>query len=146
IGLILLFLTGVGPLLAWRKSTVNSLRHQFAWPVLALVVTVTALKALGFAIWAAGLCFGLCAWVTATVVQEYWRGANVRRRNSGTDFVTALIGLVGRNKRRYGGYIVHLGIVLIFLGFAGNAYKKDEQVALKLGQTVTLGKYTLRND
>src|SRR5207248_1026979 len=51
IGLILLFLTGVGPLLAWRKSTVNSLRHQFAWPVLALVVTVTALKALGFAIW-----------------------------------------------------------------------------------------------
>jgi cytochrome c-type biogenesis protein CcmF len=146
IGMILLFLTGIGPLLAWRKSTVESLRHQFLWPLSALVVTVGVLKAIGLDIWAAGLCFGLCAMVTTTIVQEYWRGANVRRRNSGTDFVTALIGLVGRNKRRYGGYIVHVGIVLVFLGFAGNAYKKDEQVALKRGETVTLGKYTLRND
>jgi len=104
------------------------------------------LKAIGLDIWAAGLCFGLCAMVTTTIVQEYWRGANVRQRNSGTDFITALIGLVARNKRRYGGYIVHVGIVLVFLGFAGNAYKKDEQVALKRGATVTLGKYTLRND
>src|SRR5262249_8695739 len=92
IGLILLFLTGIGPLLAWRKSTVRSLRHQFLWPATSFVVTVGVLKAIGFDIWAAGLCFGLCALVTATIVQEYWRGANVRRRNSGTDFVTALIG------------------------------------------------------
>jgi cytochrome c-type biogenesis protein CcmF len=88
----------------------------------------------------------LCAYVTGTVVQEYVRGTNVRRRNSGTDFFTALIGLVGRNKRRYGGYIVHLGVVLVCLGFAGSAYEKTEQVALKAGQEVTVGRYTLRND
>src|SRR5205085_1641747 len=97
-------------------------------------------------LWPSGLCFALCGCVTGTILEGFWRGGLVPRKNTGTDLVTALIGLVGRNKRRYGGYIVHLGIVLVFLGFAGNAYKKDEQVALKLGQTVTLGKYTLRND
>ena len=61
-------------------------------------------------------------------------------------FFTALVGLVGRNKRRYGGYIVHVGIVLIFLGFAGNAYKLDEQVLLKPGEETTIGRYTIRND
>ena len=75
--------------------------------------------ALGFRVWASGLCFALCAFVAGTIVQEFWRGANVRRQNTGTDLFTALVGLVGRNKRRYGGYIVHVGIVLIFLGFAG---------------------------
>ena len=64
------------------------------------------------------------------------------QEHTGTDFFTALIGLVGRNKRRYGGYIVHLGIVLIFLGFAGNGYKKDEQVLLKPGQEATVGRFT----
>src|SRR3954465_4847978 len=146
IGMILLFLTGVGPLLAWRKSTLSSLRDSFLWPTASGVVTLVALKALGLDIWASGLCFGLCAFVAGTITQEYVRGANVRRKNSGTDFFTALVGLVGRNKRRYGGYIVHLGIVLMFLGFAGNGYKIDEQVALKKGAEVKVGKYTVRND
>jgi len=84
--------------------------------------------------------------VTGTIVQEFWRGANVRRSTTGTDFLTALIGLVGRNKRRYGGYIVHLGIVLIFLGFAGEGYKRDDQVLLKPTQEATVGSFTLRND
>jgi len=79
-------------------------------------------------------------------VQEFSWGASIRRKNTGTDFLTALIGLVGRNKRRYGGYIVHVGIVLMFIGFAGGAYKKDEQTSLKLGQQFTVGKYTIRND
>ena len=60
-------------------------------------------------------------------MQEFWRGANVRRQSTGTDFFTALVGLVGRNKRRYGGYIVHLGVVLFFLGFAGEGFKQDKQ-------------------
>ena len=74
------------------------------------------------------------------------RGANVRQRTTGTDFLTAIIGLVGRNKRRYGGYIVHLGIVLIFLGFAGNGFKRDTQVSLKPGEQTTIGSFTVRND
>ena len=146
IGLILLFLTGVGPMLAWRKATLANLRDQFLWPTTAALVTAGALAALGVRVWSSGACFALCAFVTGTVVQEFWRGGNVRRKNTGTDILTAMIGLVGRNRRRYGGYIVHMGMVLIFLGLAGNGFKKDEQVLLKLGQEMTIGKYTLRND
>jgi len=97
-------------------------------------------------VWSSGLCFALCAFVTGTVVQEFVRGGNVRRRSTGTDLLTAIIGLVGRNKRRYGGYIVHLGIVLIFLGFAGNGFKRDSQVSLKPGEQTTIGQFTVRND
>src|SRR5204863_332382 len=95
IGLVLLFLTGVGPLLAWRKSTLSNLRDQLLWPVLSLVVTGLGVTMLGVRIWSSGLCFALCGFVTGTIVQEYWRGGNVRRRNTGTDIVTAIIGLVG---------------------------------------------------
>jgi cytochrome c-type biogenesis protein CcmF len=124
IGLFMLFLTGFGPLLAWRKATLVNLRDQFVWPTLAAVVTAVALAALGVRVWASGICFALSAFVTGTIVQEFWRGANIRRSATGTDFLTALIGLVGRNKRRYGGYIVHLGIMLVFIGFAGNGFKR----------------------
>ena len=146
IGLILLFLTGVGPMLAWRKSTVSNLRDTFIWPVVTAVATAGLVLALGVRLWSSGLCFALCGFVAGTVAQEFWRGAIVRRRNTGTDVLTAMIGLVGRNKRRYGGYIVHLGIVLIFLGFAGNGAKKDELQRLKLHEQATVGAFTVRND
>jgi cytochrome c-type biogenesis protein CcmF len=146
VGIVMLFLTGVGPLLAWRKSTFSNARHQFMWPVLCGVGTGTALAVLGLRLWPSGLCFALCAFVTGTIAQEFIRGGIVRKKNTGTDILTAIIGLVGRNRRRYGGYIVHLGIVLMFLGFAGNSYKKDTQLVLKLGEQTTLGRYTLRND
>lgn len=145
VGLVLLVLTGVGPLLAWRKSTTKNLLEQFMWPTLAGVVTVGAMFALRIPIWASGLCFTLCAFVTGTLVQEFWRGAAVRRKNTGTDVLTAMIGLVGRNKRRYGGYIVHLGIVLICLGFAGNGFMKTRAFVLEVGKETTVGRYTLRN-
>jgi cytochrome c-type biogenesis protein CcmF len=146
IGLTLLFLTGVGPLLAWRKSSMRSLANQFLWPAVSCAVTLTAVTAFGIRVWVSGICFALCALVGATIVQEFVRGAQVRRRNTGTDLFTALVGLVGRNKRRYGGYIVHLGVLLIFFGFAGESFKLEEQVALKPGQEVTVGRYTLRNN
>ena len=146
IGLVLLFLTAVGPMLAWRKSNASNIRDQFLWPTFAAVAAAGLAFALGVRLWSSGLCFALCALVTGTIVQEFWRGGNVRRKNTGTDLVTAIIGLVGRNKRRYGGYIVHLGIVLIFLGFAGNGSKRDEMVRLKLGQQTTVGQFTVRND
>jgi cytochrome c-type biogenesis protein CcmF len=145
IGLILLLLTGIGPLLAWRKSTFKNLIDQFLWPAIITALTLAATTVVGIPIWASGLCFALCAFVVGTIGQEFWRGARIRRKNTGTDIFTALVGLVGRNKRRYGGYIVHVGIVLIFLGFAGNGSKKDLQVLLKPGQEATLGRYTIRN-
>src|SRR5215211_6643463 len=146
IGLALLLLTGIAPLMAWRKSTISNLRFQFMWPALTSVVTAVALYALGVRVWVSGLCFVLCAFVIATIVQEFVRGARVRQEGTGTDLFTALVGVVGRSKRRYGGYIVHLGIVLIFFGFAGEGFKMEEQVLLKPGQQGTVGPFTVRLD
>jgi cytochrome c-type biogenesis protein CcmF len=146
IGLILLLLTGVGPLLAWRKSTVANLREQFMWPVLSGLVTAVVLVALGVRVWSSGLCFALAAFVAGTLTQEMIRGANVRRGMTGTDFLTAMIGLVSRNKRRYGGYIVHAGMVLIFLGFAGEGFSRDQQLLLKPGDEATVGDYQIQFD
>lgn len=146
IGLVLLMLTGVGPLLAWRKSTVANLKEQFMWPVLAGLVTGGVLVALGVRVWSSGICFALSGFVTGTLVQEFVRGGNVRRGMTGTDLFTAMIGLVSRNKRRYGGYIVHAGIVLIFLGFAGEGFSRDKQMLLKPGEEQTVGDYTIHLD
>jgi len=146
IGLILLTLTGIGPLLAWRKSTVANLVDQLTWPMLALAATAAAVYALGVRVWSSGICFALSAMVLATIVQEFVRGAKVRRDATGTDIATALIALVGRSKRRYGGYIVHVGVVLIFLGFAGEGFKLEEQALLKPGEQVTVGHFTVRHD
>ncbi len=146
IGLILLFLTGVGPMLAWRKSTLSNLVDQFMWPTMAAVGTAALAWAVGVRLWSSGLCFALCGFVTATIVQEFWRGGKVRRKNTGTDVFTAIVGLVGRNKRRYGGYVVHLGIVLIFLGFGGNGSKLEKTVQVPRGGTIAIGDYTLRHD
>jgi cytochrome c-type biogenesis protein CcmF len=146
IGLALLLLTGIGPLLAWRKSTLTNLRDQFLWPVLGSVLTAGGLYALGMRVWASGLCFALCAFVTITIGQEFWRGARVRQQATGTDVFTALIGLVARSRRRYGGYIIHVGIVLIFLGFAGEGFKREEQVLLKPGASIAVGDFTVQHN
>ena len=146
IGLILLVLTGVGPLLAWRKSSAANLVHQFTWPVAAAIVTGAGVVALGIRVWASGICFALCGFVVVTIVQEFVRGAQVRRGATGTDMFTALVGLVARSHRRYGGYIVHVGIVLMFLGFAGQGFKREEQMLLKPGQQATIGHFTIRHD
>ncbi len=144
IGLMLLFLTGIGPLLAWRKSALSSMRYQLMWPVLMSVATGITMTALGVQFWAAGLCFSLCGLVATTIFQEFWRGSGVRQRATGTDRLTALIGLFARSRRRYAGYIVHLGIVLIFLGFGGNGFKLEEQVVLDPGQQVAIGPYVVK--
>ncbi len=146
IGLMLLVLTGIGPLLAWRKSTVSNLVYQLKWPVLAFFVTAGALYALGVRVWSSGTCFALCAMVLTTIGQEFVRGAQVRREATGTDILTALIGLVGRSKRRYGGYIVHVGIVLMFIGIAGEGFKQEEQALMKVGERLTVGHFAIRHD
>ena len=146
IGLALLVLTGIAPLLAWRKSTLSNLLQSFAWPVAALMVTGAAVYALGIRIWSSGICFALCAFVGATLLQEFIRGAQVRQGASGADLFTSLVGLVARQRRRYGGYIVHLGIVLMFLGFAGQGYKLEENMKMNPGQTGNIGEFTIRHD
>lgn len=146
LGLVLLFLTGYGPLLAWRKTTLPSLRMQFVVPTTTALVVGVAVVAMGVRIWSSGLCFALSGFVFGTIAQEFWRGARVRQGNTGTDIFTALVGLVSRNKRRYGGYMVHVGITLMFLGFAGAGFQQEETVLLKPGQSATLGAYTVTMD
>jgi cytochrome c-type biogenesis protein CcmF len=143
IGLVLLALTGVGPLLAWRKSTLGSLRRQFFWPIAAAAAVMPTVVSLGVPFWASGLCFGLCAFSAATIIQEFTRGAVVRRRATGTDLFTALVGLFARSKRRYGGYLVHVGVVLMFLGFAGGGLEEDVSTTVQPGQQITIGSYVL---
>ena len=146
IGLTLLLLSGIGPLLAWRRSNLANLRAQFFWPVLAALVTAVALVAAGVRVWSSGVCFALCAFVLGTIGQEFVRGAQVRSGATGADVFTSLVGLVARSHRRYGGYVVHLGIVLMFFGFAGEGFKQEEQVVLKPGQDVKVGHFTVRHD
>ena len=158
-GLALLFLTGVGPNIAWRKASTENLKAQFIIPTGALVATALLLGALtplrGWSQWtfrgvhmkfpltAPVFCFALCAFVTATIAQEFYRGTRVRQVHTKLDFFTSLIGLVARGKRRYGGYLVHIAIVLMFVGFAGDAYKKEGDFTVEKGQKVAVGKYTL---
>ncbi|OFW18005.1 MAG: hypothetical protein A3H97_02100 [Acidobacteria bacterium RIFCSPLOWO2_02_FULL_65_29] len=147
IGLLLLFLTAIGPLLAWRKTTLSSLRDQLIFPALAAAaMAIGYVSLVGFRVWPSLVCFSLCALTTGTIVQEFWRGTNVRRGATGSDHLTALIGLVSRNKRRYGGYIAHLGIALIMFGFAGKGFEREEQVRLTPGQQTVIGDYTVRYD
>ena len=146
IGLTLLLLTGIGPLLAWRKSTVSNLLYQFLWPTVSAVSTAVVLYAFGVRVWSSGLCFAFSAFVLATITQEFVRGAQVRRTATGTDLFTAMVGLFARSRRRYSGYIVHAGIVLMFLGFAGEGFKLEEQALLTPGQQVDVGHFTIRHD
>ena len=119
---------GIGPLLAWRKTSISNLRYQFLWPAVSAAVTAALIVALGIRVWSSGIAFAFSGFVFGTIFQEFWRGAVIRRKSTGTDLFTATIGLVGRSRRRYGGYIVHVGIVLMCLGFAGQGLKQSEQV------------------
>jgi cytochrome c-type biogenesis protein CcmF len=146
IGLSLLLLTGIGPLLAWRKTSTQSLVKQFAGPLAAGTVTVAALRALGIQSPWGLACFGLCMFTFWTIAQEFWRGVALRRRQREQSVLEALIGLVLRARRRYGGYIVHLGVVLMFLGWAGNAFKIEKKTTLRPGESYELGDYVIRHD
>lgn len=151
IGLALIFLTGVGPLIAWRKSSTDSLVKQFLAPlisgaVVGIVAFIWVRSVHGVAISVAGItCFALCGFTFWTILQEFYRGVAVRRRNRKQSVLDALIGLVTKARRRYGGYIVHLGVVLMFFGWAGNAYKIERKVTMRPGETAELGIYEVRH-
>jgi cytochrome c-type biogenesis protein CcmF len=89
------------------------------------------------------ICFGISGFVLVTIAQEFYIGTRARQKGTGQDFLTAMIGLVGRNKRRYGGYLVHVGVVLMFIGFAGQTYQQENDVTLDRNQTTKLGRYTV---
>ena len=138
LGLLLLLLTGIGPLIAWRRASVANLRRQFTVPVGAAVVIGVLFFTLGVHNLAALLSFTFGALVVTTIFQEFYAGVGARHRMYGESHVRALPRLVARNRRRYGGYIVHFGVVFIFAAFAGLAFKREFDVNLKAGESKTL--------
>jgi cytochrome c-type biogenesis protein CcmF len=135
LGLLLLLLTGIGPLIAWRRASIANLRRQFAFPIATGVVCAVVLVATGMREPTAILSYSLAAFVTGTIAQEFYKGTAARRRMYGEAAVVALSRLIGRNRRRYGGYVVHMGVVVVFAAFAGLAFKKEYDVTLKAGQS-----------
>ena len=143
VGLAILFLTGVGPLLAWRKTSTDSLKRNFGWPLLAGVVAGVLALLLGYREVFSIFCLMLCGFVFWTIVLEFYRGAKVITARTGMSLMMSAHELAMRNTRRYGGYVVHFGMVLIFIGLAGSAFNTDIQKAMNLGDSMKLGPYTL---
>jgi len=169
--MVLLLLTGVGPLIAWRKASANNLRRNFIFPGLVGLWVLLAMLAIdlgaygramsdaGRALFSADVAgifdhvkafypavtFGFGAFVIAAVLLEFYRGTRVRRHNHGESLPVATGRLVWRNKRRWGGYIVHVGVVVIFFGIAGSAaYQKEAVKLLEPGEMLTVDNYMMR--
>ena len=139
LAIVLVLLAGIGPVLAWRRVTPRALRPPAARAAGAVGVALVALLALTDAAdsTASLIMFCFVAFVLAVVGQEFWRGASARRTMTGEAWPRALARLVGRNRRRYGGYLVHVGIAVLFLGVAASsAFIEQRDVRLSPGERV----------
>jgi cytochrome c-type biogenesis protein CcmF len=145
LALVLTLLSGLGPVLAWRRATPSNLMKALTLPVAAAAVVLIALVAAGVAERPTALAmFCLAAFVLTVVGQEFWRGARARRAMSGDSVPRALFALVGRNRRRYGGYTVHAGIALLFVGIAAStAFQDVRDVHLGIGESTRVEDYRL---
>ena len=146
-GLPLLLLMGIGPLVAWRRASLRALGKTFLVPLVVAIVTGVALIGVGLgSSWPGLLTYTFSAFVAASIVLEFWRGTTARRAIAGESLPRAFGSLVARNRRRYGGYIVHASIVLLAIGIAGSsAYQTVREPAhgLRKGQSMEIAGYTL---
>lgn len=141
--LMLLLLMGVAPLLGWRHTSLAAFRKQFTIPILTAIAVGALVFALARSLYPM-IGLAICGFVVATIVQEYVRGALARRTTTGENFLVAIANLWTRNGRRYGGYIVHLGIVMIGVAVIGNEfYQQSLSVTLATGESATIGRYEL---
>ena len=157
VALLLLILTAVGPLLAWRKTSLESLKRNFLWPTIG-AIAVAIFLIITPKSW--GSAFGLKPWqdisyfyslmavalsvlVTLTVASEFYRGGRVISKHTGQGMFASMVQLTHRNTRRYGGYIVHFGVAVVIIGFAGAAFNLDKEAAMANGDQMTIGPYTL---
>ena len=138
IGLVLLALLGIGPIIAWRKATPRNLKRNFTLPVAMAVLVGAALWVSGVRHVYALLTFALGAFTMTTIVVEFWKGTRARAHIEGEGVGRAFVHLIERNRRRYGGYIVHAGLVICFMGFAGKAYNVEAEAALSPGESMTV--------
>jgi cytochrome c-type biogenesis protein CcmF len=137
IAMFLLFLTGVGPLLAWRKTSTESLRKNFGWPLIGGLATAVIAVAFGLREFYVTLCLMLSGFVTFTVFSEFFRGARVIAARTGSNLISSAAQLTMRNTRRYGGYVIHFGMVLVFIGISGQAFNQDKQMEMSPGQSAS---------
>ncbi len=138
LGLLLLALTGIGPLIAWRRASTANLKRQFTVPVGFGVLTAIVLVAAGMRDWYVMLALGLAGFVVGTLLQEFVRGTSARHRMYSEGYGQAFVRLIAKNRRRYGGYIVHLGMVIYFVAFSGMVFKRDREATLKPGESVEI--------
>ncbi len=154
LGILILILTGICPAIAWRKATAANLKRNFAAPIVISVVLTGVFVLIAYLRWGfdpieiaphryALLTVWSGAFVTAVVAMEFHKGARARRKHRGVGYVRALLDLLRVNGRRYGGYLVHLGVVAMFVGFAGNAFNTESQHVVKPGETIHAGHYDL---
>ncbi len=143
IGLLLLTLAGIGPLLAWRRTSKESLTRNFSIPVLAGLGAAAVAMIMGMRSVYPVVTVALTAFVTTTIVTEFWRGISVRRRKFGENVFQALTKMISKNRSRYGGYIVHIGIVLMFVGFIGKAFDEGREWAMSVGDEVRIAGYAI---
>ncbi len=149
LGLGLLLLTGVGPLLAWRSSSLRSIRRNFILPCLATVIAAVILMLTGMKPWQEEgyvyslVAFSLGAGVTVAILSEFLRGAHVIQVQTGKNIFASIFQLTRRNTRRYGGYLVHFGVVVIFIGLAGSAFNQSHEQEMNFNDSMKIGPYTL---
>ncbi len=137
LALLLMALTGIGPLIAWRRASPKNLQRQFTMPLFGGLATGSVLLALGMRDVYALVCYTIGGFVITTISQEFVKGLGARRTIHGESWPVAALRLIGRNRRRYGGYIVHFGVVVMFAALAGAAFKKEFDVQLKAGESFT---------
>ena len=155
IGLFLLFLTGVGPLLPWRSTSMRAIKRNFVLPTIALWVTVIVCFVAGANPWKGGdfsqgsfyaiVGFAISAAVFVAILSEFIRGGQVIARQTGKNIFSAMLLLTRRNTRRYGGYLVHIGVVIVVIGLCGAAFNKNIESELALHDKLNIGPYTLEN-
>ncbi len=138
LGLLLLALTGIGPLVAWRRASPRNLRRQFMGPVAGGLLALVALAAAGIRDPYPLMALAIAGFTATTIVQEFSRGVRARMRMHEEAPPLALVRLVGRNRRRYGGYLVHTGILIYFIAFAGMAFREEREATLRPGESVEM--------
>jgi len=152
IGVFLLFLTGIGPLLAWRSTSMRSIRKNFVVPGIVALFVAIAVIPLGVHPWTifttdhegafyAWMTFSLAGFVLTAISSEFLQGAKVIQRHTHLNLFASAVQLTRRNTRRYGGYIVHFGIVLIFIGISGQAFNQSIERTMSYKQSFNLGPY-----
>ncbi|HEC22653.1 MAG TPA: heme lyase CcmF/NrfE family subunit [Chloroflexi bacterium] len=141
---LMLLLMGVAPLIAWKRASLRRLGRALLWPTVLTLVLLGGLFGLGVHRPGVLVGYGLAILVALVTLLEYHRGAMARVRSHGENYLAALRTLFGRNRRRYGGYMIHLGVVIMAIGvIASNVSQLETQQAVAAGQTITLGKYVL---